>query len=149
MARLAGKLNREVVWDPFCGSGLELIETALRGGVQSTYGTDISANAIAISVRERRTEMAVLKVLGFQPWQILLLVLGEAVLLTAAGVLVGVPVALVGARVLRGQLFGIGIFDPPSVAGAVLVLVVSAALAAYIPALRASRVAPLEALRAE
>jgi putative ABC transport system permease protein len=64
-------------------------------------------------------------------------------------VIVGVPVALVGARVLRSQLFGIGIFDPPSVAGAVLVLGASAALAGFIPALRASRVPPLEALRAE
>ena len=77
------------------------------------------------------------------------MVLGEAIVLTAAGVIVGIPVALLGARILRGQLFGIGIFDPPSVAGAVVVLGVSAALAGYIPALRASHVAPLEALRAE
>lgn len=41
----------------------------------------VVANAISISVRERRTEMAVLKVLGFRPWQILLLVLGEAMLI--------------------------------------------------------------------
>jgi putative ABC transport system permease protein len=41
----------------------------------------VIANAISISVRERRTEMAVLKVLGFRPWQILALVLGEAMLL--------------------------------------------------------------------
>jgi putative ABC transport system permease protein len=43
----------------------------------------VVANAISISVRERMTEMAVLKVLGFQPWQILSLVLGEAVLIGA------------------------------------------------------------------
>ncbi len=47
----------------------------------------VIANAISISVRERRTEMAVLKVLGFRPWQILTLVLGEALLV---GVLTGV-----------------------------------------------------------
>ena len=41
----------------------------------------VIANAISISVRERRTEMAVLKVLGFHPTQILLLVLGEALLI--------------------------------------------------------------------
>ena len=44
----------------------------------------VSANAISISVRERRMEMAVLKVLGFQPGQIMQLVLGEAVFLGAA-----------------------------------------------------------------
>ena len=46
----------------------------------------ISANAISISVRERRLELAVLKVLGFRPWQILVLVIGESLLL---GVLSG------------------------------------------------------------
>jgi 23S rRNA G2445 N2-methylase RlmL len=49
MARLGGGVNNEIVWDPFCGSGLELIERALLGGVQSIYGTDINPDAIAIS----------------------------------------------------------------------------------------------------
>jgi putative ABC transport system permease protein len=43
----------------------------------------VIANAISISVRERQLELAVMKVLGFQPWQVLLLVLGEALLLGA------------------------------------------------------------------
>jgi 23S rRNA G2445 N2-methylase RlmL len=49
MARLAGRVKNEIVWDPFCGSGLELIETAWLGGVQGIYGTDLSPVAIAIS----------------------------------------------------------------------------------------------------
>lgn len=49
MARLGGRLENEVVWDPFCGSGLELIERALLGGVAALYGTDRSAGALAIS----------------------------------------------------------------------------------------------------
>jgi putative ABC transport system permease protein len=48
--------------------------------------TLVIANAISISVRERRTEMAVLKVLGFRPWHVLVLVLGEALVV---GVLSG------------------------------------------------------------
>lgn len=48
MARLAGRVHHEVVWDPFCGSGLELIERARLGGAQSIYGTDLSPDAIAI-----------------------------------------------------------------------------------------------------
>jgi len=48
----------------------------------------VIANAISISVRERRLELAVMKVLGFRPWQILVLVLGEAVLLGAGSGLV-------------------------------------------------------------
>lgn len=48
MARLAGRGSHEIVWDPFCGSGLELIERALLGGVERIYGTDLSPDAIAI-----------------------------------------------------------------------------------------------------
>ena len=54
MARLAGKRVDETVWDPFCGSGLELIERALLGGVRHIYGTDLSADAIEIA-RENLT----------------------------------------------------------------------------------------------
>ena len=49
MARLAGKLDDETVWDPFCGSGLELIERALLGGVQRVVGTDLSQHAIDVA----------------------------------------------------------------------------------------------------
>ena len=49
MAKLAGKQEGEVVWDPFCGSGLELVERALLGGVKRVYGTDISREAVAIA----------------------------------------------------------------------------------------------------
>jgi SAM-dependent methyltransferase len=48
MARLARRVNQEIVWDPFCGTGLELIERARLGGVQTIYGTDINPDAIAI-----------------------------------------------------------------------------------------------------
>ena len=51
MARLAGRQENEIVWDPFCGSGLELIERALLGGVRGVFGTDLSEQAIAIAKR--------------------------------------------------------------------------------------------------
>ena len=62
MARLGGRGNNDLVWDPFCGSGLELIERALLGGVQSIYGTDLSPDAIAIS----RANFAAAKVKAVQ-----------------------------------------------------------------------------------
>jgi 23S rRNA G2445 N2-methylase RlmL len=49
MARLAGCTEREIVWDPFCGSGLELIERARLGGVAKVFGTDSSASAVAMA----------------------------------------------------------------------------------------------------
>ena len=49
MARLAGFSDDEVVWDPFCGSGLELIERGLLGGVTAVYGTDLDPRAIGVA----------------------------------------------------------------------------------------------------
>ncbi len=51
MARLAGRQENESVWDPFCGSGLELIERTRLGGVKRVFGSDLSAEAIAIAGR--------------------------------------------------------------------------------------------------
>ena len=51
MAWLAGPTAGEIVWDPFCGSGLELIERALLGGVRTLYGTDRSPEAIDAAKR--------------------------------------------------------------------------------------------------
>lgn len=48
MARLGKSQSHEIVWDPFCGSGLELIERARLGGIQRIYGTDINPDAIAV-----------------------------------------------------------------------------------------------------
>jgi 23S rRNA G2445 N2-methylase RlmL len=49
LARLVGRMENEIVWDPFCGSGSELIERAMLGGVRSVLGTDCSAEAVAIA----------------------------------------------------------------------------------------------------
>lgn len=49
LARLAGRVENDQIWDPFCGSGLEIIERSLRGGVSSALGTDLSAEAIEIT----------------------------------------------------------------------------------------------------
>jgi tRNA G10 N-methylase Trm11 len=51
LARIAGKMPHEYVWDPFCGSGLELIEMARLGGVRRVFGTDLSEDAVAITER--------------------------------------------------------------------------------------------------
>ena len=51
MARLAGRQENERVWDPFCGSGLELVERAMLGGVVSILGTDLSDQATDIARR--------------------------------------------------------------------------------------------------
>jgi 23S rRNA G2445 N2-methylase RlmL len=49
MARLAGVRDDEVVWDPFCGSGMELVERALLGGVRRVFGSDADQDAVRIA----------------------------------------------------------------------------------------------------
>lgn len=71
----------------------------------------VMANAIGISVRQRRTEIAVMKVLGFRPWQILLLVLGESLLLgTFAGLASATATWYLVNRVAGGIPFPIAFF---------------------------------------
>ena len=71
----------------------------------------VIANAISISVRERRLEMAVLKVLGFRPYQILILVLGESLLLGGGAGFISAAAAYAGINWgLGGISFPIGFF---------------------------------------
>jgi ABC-type antimicrobial peptide transport system permease subunit len=77
------------------------------------------------------------------------MVLGEAMRLVLGGAIVGLPLAVAATRLLRNQLFGVGALDLPSIAVALLVLALSASLAGWLPARRAARVGPLEALRTD
>ena len=67
--------------------------------------------------------------------------------LVTAGILIGFAAALAVGRLLSRMLFGVSASDPASVAGAALILSMVALLACYLPARRATRVDPLEALR--
>lgn len=71
----------------------------------------VIANAISISVRERRQELAVMKVLGFRPWQLLLLVLGEAVLLGAGAGLMSAGATYLLINSLGGIKFPVVFFS--------------------------------------
>jgi predicted permease len=103
---------------------------------------------MAYATTRRSTEFGLRMALGAQRGRVIRMVLGEAMALAAAGIVIGLPAAVAASQLVRGRLFHIGIFDPPSIGIAVIVLAVSAAVAAYLPALRASSVAPLAAIRA-
>jgi putative ABC transport system permease protein len=70
----------------------------------------VIANAISISVRERRTEMAVLKVLGFSPTQVMILVLGEALLIGGVSGFLSSTLAYIAINAQGGIPFPIGFF---------------------------------------
>jgi len=65
------------------------------------------------------------------------------------GLLIGIPIALAGGRVLAHQLFEVKSYDPTVLSVAVVTLVVSALLAGLVPAIRAASIDPMEALRTE
>jgi len=98
-------------------------------------------------VRQRYTEIAIRVALGASASNVRRLVLAEGLRLTLAGVALGLTVALSAARMLRGLLFGVRALDPASMIGAALLLVVISMLAAFLPARRATRMDPIQALR--
>jgi ABC-type antimicrobial peptide transport system permease subunit len=77
------------------------------------------------------------------------MVVGEGMRLAGWGLALGVPLALAVTRLLRGLLYGVGPADPPTYAAIAAVLAAAALGASWIPARRALRVDPVQALRAE
>ena len=80
---------------------------------------------------------------------VVVMVMRRALTLVAIGLAIGIPVALVGGRLMRTQLYGVSAYDPLTLTAAVAVLAVSAALAGFIPARRAASTEPMNALRIE
>jgi predicted permease len=104
---------------------------------------------MAFLVARRTREIGVRMALGAVPGDVIWIVLREVLLLVGVGVAIGLPAALALSRVLRTQLYGISAFDPLSVIVALTAIVLIAALSAYLPARRATRVDPVSALRYE
>jgi predicted permease len=100
-------------------------------------------------VVERRREIGVRMALGARPGQVRRLFLFEGIYLAAAGLVLGVPLALLLGRAASALLFGISPADGATLAGVVLVVGTLAVLATFIPSIRASRLDPISALRLE
>lgn len=104
---------------------------------------------MAYSVSQRTQEIGVRVALGATMASVQRMVLGQAMRLVLAGLGIGLAAAAALAQLLRGQLFEIEPLDPLTFAFTAGVLAAVAALASYLPARRATRIAPLEALRVE
>ena len=118
--------------------GLALVLAAL-----GLYG------AMSCMVGRRTKELGIRLALGAQKRAMLWMVLREAFLLVAIGVVIGVPVAMAASRLISSMLFGVTATDLRTISSATLILFAAALLAAYLPARRAMRVDPIVALRYE
>ena len=103
----------------------------------------------AYSVARRTNEIGVRMALGANRSHVVVMVMRRALVLVAIGLAIGIPVALLGGRLMRAQLYGVRTYDPVTLAGAVFVLAACAALAGFIPARRAATIEPMHALRQE
>lgn len=116
---------------------------ALLLGVVGLYGV------VAYSVSQRTREIGVRMALGAQRTSVYQLILKEAGLLVAAGVILGLVCSLAATRLMGNLLFGVSSWDVPTLVAVAIILGTSAMLASYLPARRAASVNPTEALRAE
>lgn len=104
---------------------------------------------LAAAVAERTREIGVRVAVGARRGDVVALVLADAGRLALAGIAVGLVLAAAASRLLAGQLQGVGTFDPLTY-GAVSALLLAVALAAgAVPALRATRIDPVTALRSD
>jgi putative ABC transport system permease protein len=87
--------------------------------------------------------------LGAARADVVRIVVGQGLSLAAIGVVIGLGGALALTRLLKTMLFGIGVTDPPTFATAPIGMLFIALLATCVPALRATRISPLVALRHE
>lgn len=107
------------------------------------YG--LLAYAVTLRIRDIGVRLA----LGATRTTIGRMIVREGLAIALPGVVIGVPCALAGARLARSQLYGVGPNDPSTVIGASAIFVLTSVVASLLPALRASKIDPIEALRLE
>jgi ABC-type antimicrobial peptide transport system permease subunit len=98
-------------------------------------------------VQQQLKEISIRMALGARAGQVLQMIVGRAVALATVGTVLGILGAVAIGRVIQTQLFGVGILDPLTLTTVVVVLIGSAAAASFLPARRAARLDPADALR--
>ncbi|MGA7353040.1 MAG: ABC transporter permease, partial [Acidobacteriaceae bacterium] len=132
-------MNERVFADLASGFGVLALALACIG----IYGL------MAYTVSRRTNEIGIRMALGARSDQVLRMVLGEAVWMTAIGLAVGLSGALALGRVVASQLYGLKAWDPATLTAAAVLLIFVALGATWVPAQRAAGVDPSKALRAE
>jgi ABC-type antimicrobial peptide transport system permease subunit len=116
---------------------------ALLLGVVGVYGTT------SYIVNQRTTEIGVRLALGAEPGNVARMIIWQGGAVATAGVAVGVITGLLGTRLMESLLYGVSPRDPTVFASTSLMLLAVALVACWLPARRAARLSPLDALRVE
>jgi len=106
-------------------------------------------SVVSNSVRQRTHEIGIRMALGAQQSNILKMILGQTMLFTAIGVIIGVAAAVALTRLIAGMLYGVSNLDPVIFVATPILLALIALIASYAPARRATRIDPVIALRVE
>jgi ABC-type antimicrobial peptide transport system permease subunit len=120
----------------FAGTGLFLAALGLYG-------------VISYQVSQRTREIGIRVALGAERRGLVGMVVGQGLLLAGTGAVIGLVGSAIGARWIGSQLYGVSAFDPVTLGSMVVVLLIAAVLASYLPARRAVRIDPAVALRPE
>jgi predicted permease len=123
--------------------------SAVFGGLATLLAAIGLYGVMAYTVTRRTREFGLRVALGALQRDVIWLVIRDVLILIAAGLAAGVPLAFAFSSLVRSQIFGLQPHDPLTLMCSTLALAVVAGLAGLIPALRASRVDPLQSLRAE
>jgi predicted permease len=144
-ARTLGDLEARATADTRVLGGLLAVFAGLALLLAATGVWAVVAHTVAGRTRELGLRMA----LGAVPGSVVALVVRQGVGPAVSGVALGAALAWAGGRALQGLLFEVSPTDPATIAGAALFLLAVAAVAAWLPGRRASRIDPMAALRAE
>jgi predicted permease len=137
--------NNPFVW--MAGMGARL---AAMFGAMALFLASLGIYAVkGYMVASRTPEFGIRKALGATHGNIMGMVLREGLVLTIAGLFIGLLLGLGAARLIRSMLYGVDPVDPLSIAVTVIVLGLASMLASYIPARRAARIDTMDALRYE
>jgi ABC-type antimicrobial peptide transport system permease subunit len=139
----------QLVWNSLSRPRLYAVLLGIFAGVAVALTAIGIYGVMAYSVAQRRREIGIRMALGARRVDVIRLVLGQSLLLTAAGIALGIGGAAAVSRYLERMLFGLTPLDPATFIAVSVIFASIAALAAFVPARSATTVDPLVALRCE